>query len=415
MKAKYIFFLIFLSTDIFCQPTYNLAQVLKLAKANNPYLRTSQLDIELAQTDVISARLRPNPVLNNQSLQLLKSSAFKHETSWLSGANTQTWWQFTKAFQIKGQRQNKIELAKRNVGLSEKKVLEFERNVFTDVANKWVEAWVIQKKITLLREAIQNIDTLVNINTYRFKKQVIPETELLRTQLISRQYAIQLNSIRQEYAQQINELKFLIGVNETFNIDEMENVNLEQYYPSDSLIQIAFRNRPDLLSLVAAENASEANIKLQESLAFPQPELGFIYNPQNTMPYFGIYATIELPFFSRNQGEIQKAKVQRMQVKTQIEATKRSISTQLLNAVSQVSVNKKNAEEFLKIIAQSDLILANVRYAYTRGGTTIIDFLEAQRGWLDAQQQYAEILQKHKQSQIQLLYVTGLIQNLIKQ
>ena len=43
---------------------------------------------------------------------------------------------------------------------------------------------------------------------------------------------------------------------------------------------------------------------------------------------------------------------------------------------------------------------------------TIIDFLEAQRSWLDTQQQYYETLQLYRQSYIKLLYASGLINKL---
>jgi cobalt-zinc-cadmium efflux system outer membrane protein len=178
------------------------------------------------------------------------------------------------------------------------------------------------------------------------------------------------------------------------------------------LLADAYASRTDLQYYQTRKGAMESNIKLQQSLAFPRTEAGFIYNPQNTLPYFGIYATVELPFFDRNQGEIKKAKVQREQALTQIEAVQNTIRTEVQNASLQRETNQNNLKSYALITEQADQILKNVRYSYSVGGTTIIDFLEAQRSWLETQQQYTNLLHKYHQSQIQLLSVTGLINKL---
>ena len=324
----------------------------------------------------------------------------------------QTWWQLTKELQLGGQRKNRIDYANQNVRLSEKEFAEFQRNLYTDVAFKWVEAWNTRKQIELLKTAINNIDTLVTINSYRFKKQIITETELYRTQLIAKQYKIQISELNQELQQQLNELKLMIGGKENLSISVSEDLGVDSFLKVDSLLNDAYRTRTDLQYYQVRKGLTESNIKLQQSLAMPKTEAGFIYNPQNTMPYFGIYATLELPFFDRNQGEIKKAKVQREQALTQIEAVQNTIRTEVQNASLQRETNESNLKNYQVIIEQADQILKNVRYSYSIGGTTIIDFLEAQRSWLENQQQYTTLLHKYHQSQVQLLSVTGLINKL---
>jgi cobalt-zinc-cadmium efflux system outer membrane protein len=64
------------------------------------------------------------------------------------------------------------------------------------------------------------------------------------------------------------------------------------------------------------------------------------------------------------------------------------------------------------MLTQADLVLDNVRYAYLKGGTTIIDFLDAQRSWFDTQQLYLNARLSYFQSYIQVLYITGIINQL---
>lgn len=396
----------------YAQNVISLTQALKTATEQNPYMKVGALGVDASRADIVTAKLRPNPILNNQSLQALRPSQLANNPKLLTGESMQTWWQLTKEFQLSGQRKNRIDYANQNVKLAEKEYAEFQRGLYTDVAFKWVEAWNTRKQIDLLKTAVNNIDTLVTINSYRFKKQIITETELYRTQLIAKQYKIQISELNQELRQQLNELQLMIGAKENLSISTSADLGVDSFLKVDSLLADAYASRTDLQYFQTRQSVMETNIKLQQSLAFPKTEAGFIYNPQNTLPYFGIYATVELPFFDRNQGEIKKAKVQREQALTQIEAVQNTIRTEVQNASLQRETNQNNLKSYALITEQADQILKNVRYSYSVGGTTIIDFLEAQRSWLETQQQYTNLLHKYHQSQIQLLSVTGLINKL---
>lgn len=85
------------------------------------------------------------------------------------------------------------------------------------------------------------------------------------------------------------------------------------------------------------------------------------------------------------------------------------IQAEILTAYRTYQTQKQNVRNFNQLLSQSQSILNSVKYSYLRGGTTIIDFLEAQRSWLDTQHQYYDILQQYRQSYIDLLYTSGLI------
>lgn len=410
-----IFSVLFLFVACFqakAQENYTLQKALQTARANNPILKTEQFNIGISQADIITAKLRPNPILNNQSLQLMQPSQFPVNTDWYNGQNQQVWWQLTKPFQIAGQRKYKIDVANKNVSYAENNYSETERNLFADVATKWLEIWTAQKQLDIISIAKNNIDSLVLINQIRYKNQVITQTDLFRTELLSKQYDIQYKTVLQEVINKQKELSFLLGIQDNINIDTADNLLFTIPSSIDSLLIHALNIRSDIQTVKSLIDVSNSNIKLQKSLAFPQPELGFIYNPQNTIPYFGIYATIALPIFNRNQGEIKKSYLLKEQAEQQLFTIQNQLQTEITTAYASYQLRKQNVENFKSILSQSQTILDNVKYAYLKGGTTIIDFLEAQRSWLETQQQYYDALQQYRQSYIQLLYVTGLINQL---
>ena len=178
------------------------------------------------------------------------------------------------------------------------------------------------------------------------------------------------------------------------------------------MIALGVHSRSDILSAKSAIDISEINIKLQKSFAYPQPEAGMMYNPQNNVPYVGFYATVAIPVFDRNQGQREKAEVLKLQAQQNLWATERQAETEINTAYRSYVVQRKNLADYEKNLAQAESILNSVRYSYIKGGTTIIDLLEAQRSWLDTQQAYYSTMLDFRRSYIQLLFATGMINDL---
>jgi cobalt-zinc-cadmium efflux system outer membrane protein len=395
-----------------CQTGLTLQKALQNARESNPFFKSQALNVGISEADIVTARLRPNPVLNNQSLQLTRPSQFEYGTHMFNSRNQQIWWQLTKTFQLPAQRNNKIEFAGKNAELSQKILGETERNLFLDVALKWLDVWVLRKELDLLQLARNNADSLVLINLVRLKNEVITDTDLVRAELLAGQYQMEMKSVEQDYQNELINLQTILGEKTEVSIDTADRFELfENLLNLDTLLSRS-GNRTDLQVLKTVAETADVNIRLQKSLALPQPELGFIYNPQNTIPYFGIFATIDLPVFSRNQGEIQKSRIIKSQTEQDLAASHILAGTEIRTAQRSYQTSKRNVQNFNTLLGQAERILASVRYSYLRGGTSIIDLLEAHRSWLETRRQYFKTLQQYRQSYIRLLHVSGLINQL---
>lgn len=409
-----LFGLFVFSFSSVAQSNLSLRKTLQQARVNSPILQNEAFQVQLAEADVTSAQLRLNPVLSNETLQLTRPSEFANNTNWHNGQNREMVWQLTKSFQVAGQRKYRIEVEQKNVQFAQSNYQDIERQLFLEVSEKWLEVWSAQKELELVSTAKANMDSLTTINQRRHDNQVITQTELFRTELLAKQYALQLKTAEQEVRNRSKELQFLIGTPENLAIDLSDNFIFEFSTSIDSLLSQSFRERSDVQSAKSLMEVAGSNMELQKRMAYPQPEVGLIYNPQSTIPYFGIYAAIDIPFFDRNQGEIIKSKIYRDQAETHFANTQKQLQIEVENAYASYLVQQENTNNFETVLEQSQTILDNVKYAYLKGGTTIIDFLEAQRSWLDTQQDYFEALENYRKSYIQLLYATGLINQLAK-
>ncbi|HEY0273194.1 MAG TPA: TolC family protein [Chitinophaga sp.] len=392
------------------QTSYTLQKALQTAKAANPVLKTQSFDVHIAESDITTAKLRPNPNLSNQTLQQVDKYA--PNTTWSSGYNRQSLWQLAKPIQWPNQRKYRIEVANQGLTVSQKNYAEVERNLFLEVGAKWLEVWTAQRQLELLKAANANVDSLVAINRLRQEKQVITTTDLYRTQLLSDQYHLQIINAQQNFDNALKNLKLLLGVADSVAIDTTDTFSAMAGGNADQLLQQALANRADLQLANAAMTASASNVQYQKSLATPQPLVGVIYNPQNKIQYIGITAAIDLPFWNRNQGEIRKSQYAQQQSAQNQQAIQLQINTEVQTAYNSFVTQQHNLDNFTQILTQSENILSSVRYAYLKGGTTIVDYLEAQRSWLETRQGYYDTVDAYRKAYIQLLYATGLINQL---
>jgi len=401
---------LFLAVGAKAQTVFSIQGALASARTNNPFLKTEQFNINIAQSDIITAKLRPNPILNNQTLQLANSKYYPNGSEWSNAVNRQVWWQLTRPFQLPSLRRSKIEFASQASNFAVQGYGETVRKFSFDVANQWLLTWIIESRLDLLQQAYTNLDSLVKINRARLRNQVITQTDLIRTQLLLEQYNLQLITAKKDFRNEIQALKLFIGSTDSIDVDikaPIETVIVPNN--ADTLYNQALSSRTDIQAAKSNILVAESNIKLQKAYVLPTPELGVIWNPQNTVPYLGIFGTIKLPILDRNQGEREKSKYLQQQAQQNLRATELQLRTEVTAAFQAYQTEKENLKKYDNILSQSQLVLDNVKYAYLKGGTTIIDFLDAQRSWFDTRQLYLNQLLSYHQSYIRLLFVTGLI------
>lgn len=397
---------------LIAQEPLTLKQALQAAKNYNPALKAQRFNIKMAEADVLTAKLRPNLSLSHESLQMLEWAEFAPQTSWYHNQNREVLWELSKPIQIAGQRKNKIEVAQKSFELEENSYLETERELLLEVATKWLDVWAAQKQLQLLRKAKKNTDSLVYTNQVRYRNQVITHTDVLRAELLAKSYTLLYKTASKEAENLQSELGLLLGKKQLIRVDTTDNLLPDIPIDIDVLLKSSLENRSDVRATKSLKEVAESNRKLQRSLAYPEPEVGIIYNSQHSVPHFGLSFSVDLPFFDRNQGEIQKSNYLQEQAEQYLSALHTQIQNEVVIAYSNFQLQQENISEFEQLLKQAQQILDNVRHAYLRGGTTILDYLEAQRSWLETQQEFLETMYAYRLSYVQLLYSTGFINQL---
>ena len=110
-------------------------------------------------------------------------------------------------------------------------------------------------------------------------------------------------------------MRLLLGLsgNDTFEpiFDEsvLNQIDMDSV-PFSELTSLLYE-RPDLKLAQVSIKASEADVRLQRSLAFPEVSVKGTYDKAGNFinDYWAIGLSVSLPIFNRNQGNIRAAKI----------------------------------------------------------------------------------------------------------
>lgn len=389
-----------------------LADALGIARQQNFSLQSSELDVAIQHKEIVKAGIRPNPIFNVQSIALLDHAYFPNDALFTTGKNRQDWFQLTKKMQLYGVRREKIELEKQQLGQTIALHQSNLRDVLHDVSIKWIDAWYAQVNKNMAIESVVSLDSLIQ-HKKNDALEIKDKNEYIRLLILDDQYDVISIDAQLDLRNELNDLQFLINSAYISSVDLEDKIHLADI-PSnvDTLINTALRMRSDIAIYKQQVLISEANLTLQKSSSMPSPEVGFIVNPQNTIPYAGIFITQPLPFLDHNQGEKQKATI--MLQKARIEEL--AIRTQVMNEVQKAydayTIQKLKLVKVEDALSLASMLVADVRAGYIKNKNGYVDLWEAERTWLETKKLFYATNYEYRKSIIELLHVTGLLEQL---
>ena len=400
---------------LFLLPCLSFAQLklrdaLAIATKNSLLLKDQNLNIPIADNDVKKARLYNNPIFNLQYMQLLpRSNQYNQGKGVLHPTNSQDWFQLTKRFQVFGQRIHRIEMAKLDASIVRYQFDETKRDLALEVAMEWIDAWRALAYRNLAMKAANYLDSYLR-STKDNSLRTMKADEKLRFEILDDQYDLQLGQAEQEYFTTTEKLKLLLGIRDSILIDINDTLETVIIGSSiDSLFLLAKQNRADVKMFDAFKKGSLTNVKYQKSLAIPQPEAGFIWNPQNGIPYAGLYFTQQLPLFDRNHTEVQKAKLSSQSYEIKSQQNMNELTSEISASFYNYNRSKTLVKGFRHNLEDSEKLLVMVKKAYLNNERSLVDIWEAEQTWVQTYSMYYDAYVDYRKSYINVLYQLNLL------
>ena len=396
------------------QEALSIDQAVAAAIDHNLNLLAARSNLSIAEAQMVTAKLRPNPVV----------SASADALDWVGTPFTQENGlgpsQYSLRVDVPFERGRKRELRMQEASL-EKAIATAEfadavRRLRLDVMLACIDVLEAKAKLQLARDNLNTFEQLVQVNQRRLTSGAIPPVELTRARVAMLQY--RNNERAAEFAVMEARVKLmpLIGRSAdqpAIDVDGTLSATAAASPPRlDDLQALARRLRPDLSALRQQQARSEADLRLQIAQGKVDYTLGVAFERQRGVlgsgNAVGMFFSVPLPLFNRNQGEIARATVEQDKSATSIRALETDVSGEVTGAYQEFESARRVLRDIeTDLLAPSRDARETTTYVYQAGATSLLDVLDAQRAFNDTMQTYYTAQADYRRAELKLMSVTG--------
>jgi cobalt-zinc-cadmium efflux system outer membrane protein len=394
--------------------TLTIQTAVNEALDRNLRLMAERANLSVAEAALITARLRPNPVLSSSAENLDWLGTGFDE---VNGAGPP---EYSVRVDVPFERAHKRELrtavADEGKRLAEAQFTEAVRRLKLDVTLASIDVLEAKAKLQLAQDNLQALDRLLQLNERRLTSGAIPPLEVSRSRVAMLQYRGNVRTAELALTEARLKLLPLLGTRpgETgVDIEDRLGVAPAAGPPDlETLQQTARAVRPDLLAAQLERARTQADLRLQIAQGKIDYALGAEYKRQQGVNgrgnLLGLFFSAPLPVFNRNQGEIARAEAEGDRASRAVTALETDLAGEVASAYEQFDASRQLLSEIERDLLKptTDARTGTV-YMYQAGATSLLDVLDAQRAYNDTMDTYYSAQAAYRRAQAKLTLVVG--------
>jgi outer membrane protein, heavy metal efflux system len=383
-------------------------QAVSEAVDHNLAVIAERYNLAVADARVLTASMRPNPVLT-ASVMLPDATIFNSNINPREGIV-----RGDVLLERGDKRDRRIEVAREARGVSELQLQNTVRTLVLNVQSAFIDVQQAQADLQLARESLAAFNEIVSINTERVRSGDLASVELARSRLAALQFQNDVRSRDTKLAVAIHRLRALLGRTDANPIEVTGELRRDTAaLRPEALQQQALQLRPDLQALQRDQARSAADVRLQLAQGKVDYTVSAEFHRQLAPGSlsgneWGLFFSAPLPFFNRNQGEIERARQEARQATARISALQSDITSDLRSAWEQYTTTHELVDTIeQQMLNQARDVRDTTAYSYRRGEASFIELLDAQRTFNDTMQGYNEARAEFARSLYTLDALTG--------
>jgi cobalt-zinc-cadmium efflux system outer membrane protein len=382
-------------------------------KANNPTLLAGQVNIDESRADEITAYLRPNP---DFSLTADGTQITPNQGVWRPFSGTFVSPGLSYLHERDHKRELRLASAKQATAIAISTQADLERNMIFNLRDAFVRVLTAKAVRGVAKENLAYYDKEIEIYRERLSAGAISKVDFQRVELQRVQYEsdLQTSEVNLRTAK-IDLLTFMrdrtpvdeFDVEASFDFSDMGTTLPE-------LRQIALNTRPDLKEAEQSLEKARTDHQLSVANGSTDPTFGAWYTHNgsfaNPAAYNTVGASVSIPLriFDRNQGE-------KVHTQLDIGRNEKLRDAAGLTALHDVDSAYATVESTLtllhpykeKYLVEAEEIRDTVSFAYQHGAASLLDFLDAQKGYRDTQLNYVNLVGSYLSAANQLNLAVG--------
>jgi cobalt-zinc-cadmium efflux system outer membrane protein len=386
--------------------------IARLLQANTD-LRAKAMEIPKAQADVITAGLWGNPLLFFDSQMIPYGGPFAEEAG-----PTQYDINITHPIDWNGKWKRRREVAVLAQNVIEAQYQDAVRLQIDNLYTAWVDALAARETLRYLRYSEEALGGLVAATRALLDQGAATPADVNRVEVLLDSTNIALVETEETLIDAKRTLATVLylppDAATTLEVTGVLRAPDPPIPPVEELIGMALAVRPDLAAYRIGIQRAGANERLQRANRFEDVFLfyqPYTYQQNSTIGTgnsWAIGATIPLPIYNRNQGNIQRARHTVVQTKIQLADLERRVITEVQRAERAYAVSLSSVRRLEQdVLPKARKNLEASLDLYKAGEEGQLAYLEAQRNFNEISRQYRDTLVRHRRVMLQLNTAVG--------
>ncbi len=384
----------------------SIDEVMAIFYQRNLDLIAAQYNIGQSQADAVIASAIPNPTFSFQLSELsgnLNNGASATGCSQSPGVSCgpAEYFSFSQLLEVAGKRGLRVQSSGFATQAAESDFRDALRIFSNMVRHAYYGLLQAQKNRWLAQEITGHYQTIAKANRLRLDSGDIAESDFLRVKMEAVRAESDLDNAQAAVEQAKAHLAMILRWPEqslTFEAKEQwpEVKDIGQNLGNGQLIAKALQQRPDLQADQLRAAQADKELELAHRLKYPDVTVtaGYARDPSNNALNSGfVGVSVPLPLFYQYKGEADKAAVNFSQSRLAAEQTELGIRTDVASALATWHSTDRIVRRFEDGLLNDAVVVRNsAELAYSRGATSVLDFIEAQRSYKNVMRDYYSAL-----------------------
>lgn len=397
--------LYFLGMPAFAE-SLTLEQALDHAIQNNPELKAAKAKLGISDADIKTANTRPNPTI-------ISDNGIAEDT-YRAGIE--------QTIELGGKRQKRVALAKAQQAVVQSEIDEVLLTLRADVRRAYTQLFLGQERQKAYAEILQGTEKLLNVTQKRERAGDVSKLDVLQADITVVNVENDLQVLANQCIEARNQLNYLLNQSLDMSLTLTPPAAFPQLvmaraalpekteagvlkaevqktdFSLNKLIEAALATRPEMQHNQKSQAAMQRQLSLAKANRIPN--LSLTAGPDIVVPGGGenqfsafVIANMELPLWNRQQGPIQKALAEQVQLEEAQVALRNKIILDVTNAYNAFFAHQNRVMRYeMELLPKAQDIMAKSRRSFEEGKSSILLPLSAQHAYMNTRLGYLQAM-----------------------
>ncbi|HEX9603656.1 MAG TPA: TolC family protein [Myxococcales bacterium] len=378
-----------------------LPEALRLFRERSFDLLLADAQVAAARGDQAAAGAVPNPALSGSVGRSFDCSGCSALALGLGLSD-----QAALSEVLSGKRGLRVDAARAALEAAHLSRDDAERTLRLALQQAMIDAALQRAQVDLARELLEFARQTEQLDQTRFRAGAISEAELARAQVAAQEAEQVVDVVEQADRAARAQIAFLLAVRgplPDFRVDPglLEQAARLTLAPGDAgaFLDAAIQARPDLRALERQEARARAALDLARRQRIPEVTLSAQYAQEGTggsavtPPTVTFGASLPVPIFYQQQGEVQRAEADLRTQTVQRDKAAAQLTSEVITAYGAFAASRKLVDRMRGgLLERAQRARDLTRIQYEKGAARLFELLDAQRAFAQVRAEYLQDL-----------------------